>query len=72
MAMDWPPCLPVELREGLALGGGRGVFAKQPLRAGQLVLVESPLVTVPLDKAPDVSGQPMHMAVCAGACMGKG
>lgn len=63
--MDWPPSLPVELREGLMLGGGRGVFAKQPLRAGQLVLVESPLVTVPLDKAPDVSG-------CTGACMGKG
>ncbi|KAG1659968.1 hypothetical protein FOA52_010601 [Chlamydomonas sp. UWO 241] len=43
----------IELREGLGLGGGRGVFALGPLSPGQLLLVEKPLVLVPADKAPD-------------------
>jgi hypothetical protein len=53
--VGWPATSPAELRDGLSgIGGGRGVFAKEPLKAGQLILVEAPLVTVPADKADEV------------------
>jgi hypothetical protein len=39
-----------EVREGVAAGGGRGVFAAVDLVPGQLVLRERPLITVPADK----------------------
>ena len=52
--MDWPEHLPIQLCIGLQLGGGRGVAAKTDLKPGQVVLVESPLVTVPDDKDPEV------------------
>lgn len=51
----------IELREDLQeVGGGRGIFAKTAVRAGQLLLVEGPLVTVPHDKAPQVGGCKLH------------
>ena len=60
--MDWPSDRHVELLEGLSVGGGRGVFAKVDLRPGHLLLVESPLVTIPDDKAAEV-GRVSHECV---------
>ena len=54
MSLIWPSDSPVELREGIdGIGGGRGVFASQALHAGQLILKESPLIAVPIDKGHD-------------------
>jgi hypothetical protein len=57
----------LELREGLGLGGGRGVYSRVSLLGGQLLLQETPLVFVPADKAPDV-GVLRARAACAWQC----
>lgn len=52
-AMEFPSSV-AEVRGGLdGVGGGRGVFAKQAIAPGTLVLREQPLV-VPDDKDPQV------------------
>jgi hypothetical protein len=43
-----------EVREGVAVGGGRGVFAAVDLIPGQLILSEKPIVTVPAAKSETV------------------
>jgi hypothetical protein len=59
--VEWPAGAVVQLRHGMQLGGGRGVVASAGLRAGQLLLVEAPLVPVPADRADDQ--EPLHAAL---------
>eukprot|EP00955_Chlamydomonas_euryale_P090213 364521-Chlamydomonas_euryale.AAC.11 len=51
---SFPEESPLQVSSGVNVGGGRGVFALRPLRAGQLVLVEAPLVPIPRDKPAEV------------------